>query len=215
MSCIPASSVPGRKSAMRDDRLLEVRRLEPHEEVAHPPRFQLEHAEALAAGEQFVAPRVVEPFELLERRSGGSRPLARMSASACSMSVSVFRPRKSILSSPSCSTVSQLNGRDVLAVPVERRGSVSGASAMTMPAVLVPAFRWHKPLSPRGGHTANPSTCPSNSSTWAIRPGDAERGDEMCASLLGRLGAMFDRVTSECGSSHHESPYQAPPSGRN
>src|SRR4249920_2420286 len=27
----------------------------------------------------------------------------------------------------------------------------------------------------------------------AIGPGDAERGDEMCASLLGSLGAMFDQ----------------------
>ena len=82
------------------DDVLEAGRPHPPQQVAHGAAVELEHAQRVAAGEQFVGVLVVGPSV---SRSTVSPRLASMLSIASPMTVRLRSPRKSIFSRPMAS----------------------------------------------------------------------------------------------------------------
>jgi hypothetical protein len=105
-----------------------------------PAAFHLEHADRLAARQHGVGLLIVERHVVRSM----SMPRRRTSVTAFSSTDSVFRPRKSNLTSPACSTHFMLNWVTGMSERGSRyigTSSHSGRSPITMPAAWVEAWR--------------------------------------------------------------------------
>ena len=124
----------------RDD-VLDAVGLHADQRLAHAGTFHLEHADHLAARQHLVGLRR-RRAECVARSI--SMPRRRISSTARSSTVSVFRPRKSNFTSPACSTYFMLNWVTGMSERGSRyigTSSDSGRSPMTMPAAWVEAWR--------------------------------------------------------------------------
>ena len=115
----------------------------PHadQRLAHAGAFHLEHADHLAAA---TACRRSSGRRAASGRASTSMSRRVINFTAPSSTVSVFRPRKSNLTSPACSTYFMLNWVTGMSERGSRyigTSSDSGRSPMTMPAACVEAWR--------------------------------------------------------------------------